>query len=619
MPKPWPRRHQRPSPWRWTLGVAAFTALAGAGCSDDDLNFDSGDPRPNAEESGETGVPAGPPESSGRIAAVAPLRMVDVAPAMGLDLTQGNELLPTACQNPYPEVTIPAADDCWIRNFMGGAAIADFDQDGWPDIFLPRAAGPNQLLRNLEGKGFEDVAEDWGLDDLAQHNAAAWVDLDLDGDLDLVISGQGISPHRVYMREVDRFELGSADWQAGLNAVHGVGGTSVQPGDVDLDGRPDLLFMEWTRQFNKRVDESWNVRLLRNLPDAGESYRLEDITRDTDLGDLLDRSEPNQSFSAAFADFDADGLADLFFTADYSHMQFYRGTNAGLELVPESGNEVVKFGMGTAIADIDGDGDLDAYVASIGENIDFPATIELGFEFDRNHLLLNDGSGRFESMELDAGPHTCSFSWGVLAADLNNDGSVDLAATNGWSHPEPLLNESYQSDRNCLFLQAVDDGPLAFSRQSADSGFDDDGQGRGLYAIDFDRDGDLDLLQIRNSDTPRLWRNEGANTRAWLQVVPLSPAGAPDARDALVAVRLGDGPWRLSPVGLDATYLGHGELMASFGFGQTTHDEVDLRVCWEAAGRMLERDALPLRQRVSVSPDEGEAIDAPCMQAIVAD
>src|SRR5690606_35915665 len=105
------------------------------------------------------------------------------------------------------------------------------------------------------------------------------------------------------------------------------------------------------------------------------------------------------------------------------------------------------------------------------------------------------------------------------------------------------------------------------------------------YPLDYDNDGDLDLLEVRNGDAPILWEATTDPGAGWLQVEVLSPAGTPDQRQALVAVRAQAGDnWRIETIGQNSTFLGHGELMATFGFGHYDGVIDAVRVCWPDLG-----------------------------------
>lgn len=515
--------------------------------------------------------------------------------------------------------TYPPTLDCSIQLESGGAAIADFDGDGWVDLFLPRRNLRPLLYRNLGDGRFEDVAQAWGLDEILTASGATWSDLDRDGDLDLVVTTQGLDAHRIYRRDESRFVAVEGPWKDAFASTLGVNGTSVQAMDYDLDGYPDLLFMEWLRNEHKQSDEPWHARLLHNTS-ATTGLGFEDVTLAVGLEQLVNGTDPQLTFSASSADFDTDGWPDLLLTADYGHARIFLGDGETFTLVPDSGLEAIQFGMGTAVADIDGDGDLDAYVSSIGNN---PETdIDFGFPWDQNHVLLNRGDGTFENMTA-TGAERCSFGWGVLAADLDLDGNVDLASTNGWFHPDPILDALYDSDRSCVFIRDAK-GPdqllPTFADRSWATGFTDRGQGRGLYPLDFDRDGDLDILEVRNGDAPILWQTRSSQAHAWLQVEVLGEAGTADQRQALVALRMEpDGPWRIETIGQNSTYLGHGELIAAFGLGRR-ENPVDVRVCWPDLRLIKQISAVDVRQRLRVGLGGSvEAITEPCGVAILRD
>lgn len=572
----------------------------------------------------ETGSGEGEDEGEdveGGLAAEKELRFKNVTTRYGLGKRHGPEFDDSCIErvvgDPYPVI-----EDCSVQRSPGGAAIADYDGDGWPDVFLPRPGMRDLLYRNLGGEAFEEVGLQMGLAEEARSTGASWADLDLDGDLDLVVSTQGDQAHRIYLQREGGFEPLPRDWADAFQGGMGVGGTSVQIGDLDLDGYPDLIFLEWMWESQLVEGAPQHARILRNRGVSGDP-QFDDVTVEIGLSEWVDGDVATMGFSASTADFNLDGWPDLLIAADYGKARLYLGDGQTLTELDDSGLETVDYAMGTAIADIDGDGDLDAYISSIGK---VPGVeIDFGEPADYNHVLLNDGTGRFSS-DPSSGADTCSFSWGTLAADLDLDGRIDLASTNGWYHVDPILNQSYREDRSCLFLREspqveAAQGRPRFANRSGPANFSDRGQGRGLYAFDFDRDGDLDLLEVRNGEPAILWQNDKVPVRAWLNVEARGLAGTADQRQALVAVRRSEGDdWRIEAIGQNSTFLGHGELMASFGLGYHAGSVAGVRVCWPDLGLMKELVDVAPRQHLVVEPTgEVEVTDEPCGTAVLRD
>lgn len=599
------------------MGGLCFLLVHAAACSDDDatgvvLSSEEGSSESSSESASST--EAGHSRPDELVARHPRVRFVEVATELGLSGTQST-WMPTETCPTLNDIGVDPVDDCQIRRFTGGAAVADFDDDGLADIYVPRLDGPDQLYRNLGPDGFEDVAEAWGLASSRASSGAAWADVDGDGDLDLIVSALGEGGFQLFIREDDTFVDQAAARGAALDLDPIIAGMSVQPGDFDGDGYTDLLFTEWMDAGHQSGEAPDNARLLRNRGSQAPGY-FEDVSVQWGLDFLAEGIGSSLSFSASFADLNGDGRLDLVWTADFGRARVF--LNDGSQFVEEvdSGLEAIEFAMGTALADLDADGDFDLYISSIGENPDFD--VDVGFPFDRNHVLLNDGTGSFEAVE--TGAERCGYGWGTAAADLDADGRVDLAATNGYYHPDPVIDHSYRNDRSCLFLASESsDADVRFVAQTPGIGFADVGQGRGLYPVDIDNDGDLDLLETRSGDTPLLWKAYLGQPHAWLSVEPRSHAGSADARDAVVAVRgSSESVWRLEAIGQNSTFLGHGELKAHYGFSDSAEATADVRVCWQSAGVMVELLDVALRQRVVVHPIDGFEVSEPCLVAVQA-
>lgn len=354
-----------------------------------------------------------------------------------------------------------------------GAAWLDYDQDGLLDLFLvqgfpavppypPENAAPaSKLYRNLGGGRFEDVT------------AAAGVAL--------VGCGQGAAV-----------------------------------GDIDNDGFPDLFVTYYNRP---------NV-LLRNVPDGKGGRRLEDITARAGLATHPDwKSRPNWSTSAAFLDYDSDGLLDLFVCSyvrvDLDHypecvsavtrrrqacppLRFegttsvlYRNAGDGVftEVTKEAGvGQPGGKGLGVVALDLDDDGLVDVFVANDGVP---------------NFLFRNLGKGRFQPLGPASG---CAVNavgnpqayMGVVAADLDGDGRPDLFST------------AFARETNTLFRNL---GGCRFLDVTAGSGLGPPSWYRlafGTCAVDVDRDGSLDLVVANGHVVARI-DEEGDPTNTFRQ------------------------------------------------------------------------------------------------------
>lgn len=367
---------------------------------------------------------------------------------------------------------------------MGGGAIAaDYDDDGDIDVFVPNAVGiPDQLYRNLGDGSFEEIAADVGLDSLDGPSAAVWFDYDGDHDLDLAVGGDcwetaiGLDPCtdmiklRLYRQNADgMFEdvtvaAGLPVWWGGLiTSVRG----SLIAGDINNDGWLDLHVGMWSGQQGE---------LYLNNQDG----TFTDITMTS--GIAPGAGVQDDHWQSMFYDFDGDGWLDLFVCIDFNenHLYINQQDNTFVDMAADAGVDSAWNEMGMTLGDYDNDGDMDIYITNIFSG---PAQ-------RHNALFRNDSAGdtlSFTEVAQDLGCDQGYWGWGTTFLDSNNDGWLDIAATNGWTG-------TWLTDPSVFYLSSG--GPdVTFSESSVEVGFDDTYWGSGLVAFDLERDGDLDLFQ----------------------------------------------------------------------------------------------------------------------------
>jgi hypothetical protein len=219
--------------------------------------------------------------------------------------------------------------------------------------------------------------------------------------------------------------------------------------------------------------------------------------------------------------------------------------------------------MGTTFGDYDSDGDLDWFITNITNDPEHPGPFG-GF----NRLYRNEGHRTFTDVTLAAGVRDSRFSWGTSFFDYDNDGDVDLAATNGYN------GAGWIDDRT--FLWRNDAG--AYSDVSEASGITDTLQGRGLIHLDYDDDGDLDMVVANNAAAPVLYRNDGGNANHFLRIMTQGTRSNRDGIGAWITVTpdLADLERQLVwEVDGGSSFVSQSERTAHFGLG-ALGDAVDL-------------------------------------------
>jgi enediyne biosynthesis protein E4 len=346
------------------------------------------------------------------------------------------------------------------RGYGMGVAVGDYNNDGYEDLFVVGVHG-NQLYRNNGDGTFSDVTDQAGLN-LPQVRklwsvAAAWIDYDNDGRLDLFISNY-------------------CDWEAGSDRVCGGIEASVR-----IYCHPDLYRAESMQLFHNNGDGTFT-----------------EVTSKDGLPNLI-----GKGMGIAMADFAGDHRPGLFVANDNARNLLLRSTAHGLQ---EVGMEAgVAFngdgrnisGMGADFGDIDGDGR--------------PDLVMTGLKNETYDLSLNRGDGTFDDGSVSSGLLALSRpwnGWGCGLVDLDNDGWLDLfVACGGLDTNEPQPNRIF---RNL-------GGKFTDVSEGAGAQFASAGLHRGVIFADFDRDGRIDAAVTTLNAPIELWWNQSPQ-RNWLQL-----------------------------------------------------------------------------------------------------
>ncbi|MCA9578774.1 MAG: CRTAC1 family protein [Sandaracinaceae bacterium] len=487
--------------------------------------------------------------------------------------------------------------------YGGTASTSDLNGDGFPDLYVAGPFTRGTLYLSTGDGSFSDATAAAGLASAPSASASLFADLDQDGDSDLVLARATSGPSPDETHHIVFYNVGTSSTpyyeersQTSGLALRGAGngaplsGTGIAAGDYNLDGYVDLFVGSW--QILASGCDAGTAGLYRNLGTLGPG-RFRDVTRDVgawpELGLGLSVHEvAGVSFGGAFSDLDQDGLPDLLVTADFGRQQFLRnaGTGGFTDETRARGLDAVEFGMGSSIADADGDGDLDVFFTSIYDPDREDAT------GNRLHLQRHDGT--FAERSLAYGVRDSGWGWGATFVDLDNDGDIDLATTGG--------NDAYPLPSPLRLW--VNQGSLPWIESAAALGVEEEQPGRALLAFDFDRDGDEDLLVVRYHGPPLLLRNDLPSVNAWLTVVPRGTRSNRDGWGAKVWVTNQSGRTWYAEVGTASHFTGVGPREAHVGLGPAALDE-PLRVEVEFLGgnRVAVDDVLPNRVLTVTEPD----------------
>jgi hypothetical protein len=511
-----------------------------------------------------------------------------VAAAAGIDAQQ---YIPVSPQNQECIFDFKAGEnlvpmqDCEPSWFTGGGTAGDFDGDGWVDLFVTRLGRPDALYRNRGDGSFADVTVAVGLGECTFTNGAVFGDVDNDGDQDLLVTSVGGLQHRYYRNDGGSFvERADAVGFALRSPGGGMrSGESVTLGDYDLDGWLDVHVNEWIEPHN--VPEQFDApgphgsRLLHNVGDG----TFEDVT-DTAGVSLFGLDERGiYGFSSSFIDHTGDGYPELAIAADFRSSRFFvnAGDGSFIDTTTIAGVNRESNAMGSTWGDFDGNGAPDWFVTSIAE-LDLECSDPVPcWKSSGNRLYGSIGPGRFDLATDYAGVRDSGWAWGTAFFDFDNDGDDDLVVVNGW--PGRDLNGGFTHAAMPMQLYR-NDGNGVMTEVGALLGADDDGQGRAVLPLDYDRDGDLDLFITNHAGRPVLYRNDGGNTNDWLRVRVEGTTSNRDGRGVVVEVELAGGVVRRKFVGASAHFLGEPDLVQHFGLGPAAEDVVLVRAIFPASG-----------------------------------
>ncbi|MEW6270917.1 MAG: FG-GAP-like repeat-containing protein [Thermodesulfobacteriota bacterium] len=531
-------------------------------------------------------------------AEAAPWTFTDVTAAAGV-LYEHGYLTPAAGSRPQ-------------RINTGGVAAGDYDGDGFVDLYAVRGdIGPNLLFRNRGDGTFEEVGAAAGVA-LAGRKGTGAIFADYDGDahLDLLVLGGGredAAPEQpVLFRNLGDGTF--ADVTAASGIVSNRDSVSAAFGDYDRDGDLDLFITHWgdnsppgPTQHLWRNDGDGSFTDVSAAAGISPAYTMPGTNEVSDL-----------SFSPSFADIDNDGWPDLLVTGDFETSQVFLNDRDGTFSNVTDAVISDQNGMGGAVGDYDGDGNLDWFVSSIWD----PDQDSMGNNWfvSGNRLYRGRGDGTFEDATDAAGVREGYWGWGSTFQDLDNDGDLDLFHVNGWNPDDPEAHEFHLDPARAF----ISNGDGTFTQRAEELGLADTGQGRGVVAFDYDRDGDVDLFISNNQGTSRLYRNDGGNQQNYLAIKLRGRAPNSEAIGARIRVTAG-GKTQMREIRAGDNYVSQDPAEAHFGL-DTAAAATEVEIVWpDGKHKFLGRTRANQRVVVEQPPpdvDEQDEAQKRCILAL---
>ena len=481
--------------------------------------------------------------------------------------------------------------------FGGGIAVLDFNNDGYEDLYLTGGMQEDQLLLNLKNGTFENVFKKAKLDAALNFvtQGVATADFNRDGWMDLFVTTITTKDKKktipraqnlIFINQGDgTFKDESKTF--GIQDTESFS-TGIAIGDFNLDGYPDVYVGNYFTDYDGGLKEISDATIV-NAGRTAKGYLYENRggKKLVEVSKKYGIDNRGFSFGGIFTDFDNDNDLDLMVNNDFGYKA---KPNYLLEnLYPKKEFKYVEAdyemdlrinAMGGATADINADGFLDYFISNI--------------RFNR-FMIQNPDKKIFEDQAEALGTQLFTISWGTNFNDFDHDGDIDLFVANGDLNPNcvPMYNFYFENKEG------------QFYEHSSKFGLKDYGIGRGSALFDLENDGDMDLIMVAQKPTmeygppsiKRLYRNDIAAGN-YLQVKLKGNASTLSALGARIQV-FSDSLFLNQEIdGGNTSHLSHNSTLAHFGLGN--RKKIDsLQIIWPG-GAMTKMKEIKTNQRIFI-------------------
>jgi hypothetical protein len=491
----------------------------------------------------------------------------------------------------------------------GGVGIADFNSDGYQDIYFTGNIVPDKLYLNDGGMSFIDATTQagiYGKDGWSQGVSIGDVNQDGHADIYVCRTGRSTNPadrtNLLYVNNGDGTfverakEYGLADQ-----------GFSVQASFFDRDNDGDLDLFVGNQPPDSRLmhQQAFKDQLGYNYT---SNHLYENLGNNTfrDITESAGLKTYSHSLNVVTSDINDDGWVDIYVSCDYEKPD-YLFINDGDGTFTAKTNEQIKhisnFSMGSEVSDFNNDGLKDIFTVDMAANDHYRSKTNMGsmrparfwnyvekgwhYQYMVNSMQMNNGNNSFSEVAHMTGLAKTDWSWACLFADFDNDGNKDLSITNGIQKdirnndfighikdmnkkgvkdfsPQELIDRIPSNPiKNFIFKN---NGDLNFENVTDKWGAGQAGFSNGMAYADLDNDGDLDLV-INNVSAPAsIYENQINGSSNYLRVKLIGDNGSPFPLNSQVTIEYGDKK-QVQELSLTRGYISSVENVLHFGLG----------------------------------------------------
>jgi len=536
-----------------------------------------------------------------------------------------------------------------FEGFTQGAGVAclDINNDGLMDIFFSGNMVPDKLFLNKGNLKFEDVTASAGIQDQNWSTGASVVDINNDGYDDLYVCKFLYDENA---RRTNLFYINNKNGTFTEQAINmGVAdrGYSIMSNFLDYDNDGDLdLFV--ANQPPNSISGKAPLKGKRDFRYTDRLYR-NDGGKFTDVTTLAGIKNYTYSLSSSAFDYNSDGYTDLYIACDFDEPDIlYKNNGDGTytNVAADALKHMSFFSMGSDVADINNDGELDVYVVDMVAEDNYRQKTNMSgmnpkkfwnlanngyhYQYMYNAMHLNNGDDSFSEISQLSGISNTDWSWSPLFVDLDNDSYKDLIVTNGliieirnkdfelWRKDYiKKLKETAKANNTQAQLNPLDlsqkaprkkiknyvyknNGDMTFSKQNDDWGFSTETWSHGSAYADFDNDGDLDLVINNMNMEADFYKNMSSENSLnnYINIKLSGPKNNIDGLNARIKIKHGDQSQLIDHTPYRG-YMSTSEKVSHFGVGL---DDIvsEIVVIWADNKETILRD-VKVNQTITVA------------------